>query len=84
MILDTIFLWTGGMFLILLVVLGILITVYYIWDYLFRKIPFYFRASWIAFRIQQGKLADVFDDKFIDKDGVKFKLVEIKEEEKAK
>ena len=81
MILETIFLWLGGLFCILLVLTGITYLISFIYNNWLKHSGIFWRCIYLSIVLSRNKKDKRYLNKiFTDKDGAKFKIVELLEE----
>jgi hypothetical protein len=81
MILETIFTWVGGITLILICISISGGLTYWIFNSWSKTLPYMWRVCFMAFQMSNGK-KNLINQEMTDKDGTKFKLIEIKKDVK--
>ena len=80
MILESIFYWTGGIFIISLIVLGIIATLAWLWNSWLKKSSLIFwRSVYMTLVTYYPNKDKYYNFPFEDKDGVTYKIIKIKD-----
>ena len=81
MSLETIFYWTGGLFLICLVGLGILALLSWIWNEWLKKCSrIFFRSIYLTLTTYYPNRNKYYGFKFTDTDGNDYKIIKLEKE----